>query len=160
MVKECKAAVVLLKEEEKSRIIKRLKILHSVLKKFHGTLKTEAEPQIDKVLTFGDVTMPATKLSSNLNLAKTQSMEVLRSETIRTEKFFESMGIIATPVKKVLYESKREKSVSQRRESKIVDSTFKVKVIADWDTSMMKSMTPTRRAQRGMNFNLNFSLPR
>lgn len=124
MIKECNAALVLCNDDEKNRIIKRVKILLSVLKKFHATLKTNDEPREEKNLTFGEVTMPATKLPSNIK-PRTQSMEVLRSDTVRTDQFFESMGITATPTKKLLYESKREKSTARR--PTILDSTFKVK---------------------------------
>ncbi|XP_037052544.1 serendipity locus protein alpha-like [Bradysia coprophila] len=147
MIKECNAALVLCKEDEKNRIIKRVKILLSVLKKFHSTLKAHDEPKEAKNLTFGEVTMPATKLSLNIK-TRTESMEVLRSDTVRTEHFFESMGIAATPTKKLLYESKREKSTA--RKPTILDSTFKIKTnsedIHDKDNS--KPFTPSRRIQR------------
>lgn len=150
MIKECKAALMLCKEDEKNRIIKRLKILRSVLKKFHGTLKVDDEPKNDKVLTFGEVTLPSTKLSSKINLAQAESMEVLVDTTITTELSFESMGIIASPTKKVLYESKREKSIAQRGGSpKVVDSTFKIKKRDD-DTAM--PLTPSRRAIKSKLF--------
>lgn len=147
MVKESKAALVLCKEDEKSRIVKRLKILYSVLKKFHGTLiAVDEPPKNDKVLTIGDVTVPSSQLSSKRKATKTESMEVLADETVTTEIFFESMGITASPTKNVLYESKREKSLAHRGSPKIVDSTFKVK-IGDKDTSSMP-LTPSRRVNK------------
>lgn len=149
MVKECRAALVQCKDDERNRIVKRLKILLNVLKKFNGTLKTDDEPKSDKVLTFGDVSMPVSKLSSRANLAKTESMELLQGDTVTTELLFESMGITASPTRKVLYESKREKSAARRGSPKVVDSTFKIK-LADKDASM--PLTPTRRARKSKFF--------
>lgn len=143
MIKECKSAVDICKDNEKDRIIKRFKILLSVLKKFLDTLKDDNEPKEDKVLTFGDVTVPPSKFLSSTNLAKTESMEVLGGETVATELFFESMGISASPTRKLLYESKREKSVLRKIPPKVVDSTFKMKANGN---SM--SVTPSRRVKK------------
>lgn len=147
MIKECKAALVLCKADEENRIIKRLKILLSVLKKLHASLKAEDEQKTDKVLMFGDVTVPSIKLPSNKNSAKSGSMEVLLGATVTTEISFESMGIVASPTRKVLYESKREKSIGHRGSPKIVDSTFKVRK-RDEDISVL--LTPSRKVNKSM----------
>lgn len=144
MIKECTCALVLCKENEKNRIIKRMKILFSVLKKFHGTFKADEEPKIDKV------PVSSSKLSSNISLVKTANMDVSGGEIVTSEFFFESMGITASPTKEVLYESKREKSIARRSSLQIVDSTFKVKQISDKDLSM--SLTPSRRVKKSTFF--------
>lgn len=145
MLKECKAALVLCKKDENHRIIKRLKILLSVLKKFHGSLKTDDESKHDKVLTFGEVTLPPSKFSTKIKLVKTESMEVLTSESVTTEIFFKSMGITASPTNIFLYESKREKSSSLReRSTQINFSTFNMKR-SESNTSIL---TPTRNLKR------------
>lgn len=144
MIKECTCALVLCKENEKNRIIKRMKILFSVLKKFHGTFKADEEPKIDKV------PVSSSKLSSNISLVKTANMDVSGGEIVTSEFFFESMGITASPTKEVLYESKREKSIARRASLQIVDSTFKVKHISDKDLSM--SLTPSRRVKKSTFF--------
>lgn len=156
MIKECNAAVVLCNDDEKNRIVKRVKILLSVLKKFHDTLKTNDVPKKEMNLTFGEVTTPATKLSSNIK-TRTESMEVLQSDTVRTDQFFESMGIAATPTKKLLYESKRVKSTA--RKPTILDSTFKVKsnskdisTTFTYNNCNTPPFTPSRRVQKRNSF--------
>lgn len=145
MLKECKAALALCKEDENNRIIKRFKILLSVLKKFYGTLTTEVDAKSDKILTFGDVTVPLSKFPTKVDLARTESMDVLTGETVTTEIFFESMGITASPTKCVLYESKREKSIACKQSTAQNNNTFNIQK-NEKNSSM--SLTPSRRVKK------------
>lgn len=101
MIAECRAAMEL---SDRTRIVKRFKVLRSTLKKFKATLcDTPAED-----FTFGNVSLPESGICFGLVRPEKSSSMLAANEndSIKSEEYFKAHGIEAISCS-ILYESKR-----------------------------------------------------
>lgn len=102
MIAECQAAIQELRD--RTRIVKRFKVLRSTLKKFKATLCAIPTEEF----TFGNVSLPESGICYGLvRPDKSASMLAAKEDSsIKAEAYFKANGIQATSCS-ILYESKR-----------------------------------------------------
>lgn len=103
MIAECRAAIDQ-KLNDRARIVKRFKVLRTMLKKFKATFFVT--PTED--FTFGNVSLPESGICCGL-LRPDQSLSMMaakKDSSINPEEYFKAHGIEATSCS-ILYESKR-----------------------------------------------------
>lgn len=124
MLNECKTVIKMTDSLEHSRILKRLKVLLTVVKKFEKTLVVKVEDaEKERSFTFGDVTgtsrndvkpLGENKISGSLAVA------------VDLEEFAKSFGVPKTPNRNsVFYQSKKRKRMRSSKKENTLPPNLK-----------------------------------